>query len=246
MIFSGKGKDIGGYVRALREASDLTQLALAEKSGISEKRIRSLEAGTSMPKIIILEDILGVFGKDMADLLDHLYGVEEVAFDNLFEAVLSLGVQEAFEDMELKYQELLALDYSSKTGSKYKLSVQFLASTFTDVRGGDKQRALEILQAALLDDNPRFFIHEQQGKVRHNTWRLDLSFIQNQGFSMIVYRILGDITTLQHALGQADASIALAYAVMVSMDNPRVSVEVKRRLYATKMFNLSLKLLLVT
>jgi XRE family aerobic/anaerobic benzoate catabolism transcriptional regulator len=62
--------DVGGRVRALREARGLTQRALAEKSGVSPRYLAQLEAGDANISVERLADVSRVLGSTPSALLD--------------------------------------------------------------------------------------------------------------------------------------------------------------------------------
>ncbi len=59
----------GAVIKDLRERKNLTQSALAEKLGVSDKTVSKWETGRGYPDISLLEPIASVFGVSVAELL---------------------------------------------------------------------------------------------------------------------------------------------------------------------------------
>ena len=59
----------GSVIKELRERKNLTQSALAEKLGVSDKTISKWETGRGYPDISLLEPLAVVFGVSVAELL---------------------------------------------------------------------------------------------------------------------------------------------------------------------------------
>lgn len=62
-MLSGKGRETmdhyvtGGVIRALREKKKLTQAALSDKIGVSDKAVSKWETGRGLPDITLLEPL---------------------------------------------------------------------------------------------------------------------------------------------------------------------------------------------
>jgi transcriptional regulator with XRE-family HTH domain len=59
---------IGGKIRDLRLAQNLTQEAVAEKAGVSYKFLGEVERGTANPSLLTLDRICQALGVDIDDL----------------------------------------------------------------------------------------------------------------------------------------------------------------------------------
>lgn len=59
----------GKTIRELREKKKLTQKELAEKLMVSDKTVSKWETGRGLPDIGIIEDLAGVLGVSIAELL---------------------------------------------------------------------------------------------------------------------------------------------------------------------------------
>jgi len=62
--------EVGGRVRALRDAQNLTQRALAQKSGVSPRYLAQLEAGDANMSVERLSDVADALGITLPALLD--------------------------------------------------------------------------------------------------------------------------------------------------------------------------------
>ena len=74
-MLSGKGREdmdhyvTGGVIRALREKKKLTQAALADKIGVSDKAVSKWETGRGLPDITLLEPLAAALGVSVIELM---------------------------------------------------------------------------------------------------------------------------------------------------------------------------------
>ena len=59
----------GGVIRALREKKKLTQSALADKIGVSDKAVSKWETGRGLPDIPLLEPLAAALGVSVIELM---------------------------------------------------------------------------------------------------------------------------------------------------------------------------------
>ena len=59
----------GGVIRALREKKKLTQSALADRIGVSDKAVSKWETGRGLPDITLLEPLAAALGVSVIELL---------------------------------------------------------------------------------------------------------------------------------------------------------------------------------
>ncbi len=59
----------GGVIRALREKKKLTQSALADKIGVSDKAVSKWETGRGLPDITLLEPLAAALGVSVIELM---------------------------------------------------------------------------------------------------------------------------------------------------------------------------------
>ena len=59
----------GGTIKALREKNKMTQRALAEKIGVSDKAVSKWETGRGLPDLTLLEPLSAALGVSVAELL---------------------------------------------------------------------------------------------------------------------------------------------------------------------------------
>lgn len=59
----------GGVIRALREKKKLTQAALADKIGVSDKAVSKWETGRGLPDITLLEPLAAALGVSVIELM---------------------------------------------------------------------------------------------------------------------------------------------------------------------------------
>ena len=64
-------RNIGAMIAELRKSAGMTQAALAEKLGVTAQAVSQWERGETMPDVLMLPVLAGVFGCT----LDHLYGI---------------------------------------------------------------------------------------------------------------------------------------------------------------------------
>jgi transcriptional regulator with XRE-family HTH domain len=70
------GESLGGRIQALRREAGLTQVQLAERSGLSFPNLRNWETGHRTPGVFALFKIARALGRSVDDFLD---GVDEDA-----------------------------------------------------------------------------------------------------------------------------------------------------------------------
>ena len=68
-------KKIGGFIATLRKEKKLTQKALAQMLGISEKTISKWECGGGLPEVMYMEPLCDILGITVNELLagEHLH-----------------------------------------------------------------------------------------------------------------------------------------------------------------------------
>ena len=59
----------GGTIKALREKNKMTQRALAERIGVSDKTVSKWETGRGLPDLSLLEPLGAALGVSVAELL---------------------------------------------------------------------------------------------------------------------------------------------------------------------------------
>ena len=64
--------ELGERIKFLRRAAGLTQVQLAEKAGLTQGGIFSLESGSTNPQLTTLQAIAGVFGISVRELITGL------------------------------------------------------------------------------------------------------------------------------------------------------------------------------
>ena len=62
-------KKVGALIRALRREKSLTQRALAERLGLSDKAVSKWERGLGCPDISLLPDLSAALDVDLAQML---------------------------------------------------------------------------------------------------------------------------------------------------------------------------------
>ena len=62
-------KKVGALIRALRREKNLTQRALAERLGLSDKAVSKWERGLGCPDISLLADLSAALDVDLAQML---------------------------------------------------------------------------------------------------------------------------------------------------------------------------------
>lgn len=60
---------LGERLRALREKKDVTQIALAERSGVRQSHISAIETGAMLPNLVTLFRIAGALPCKVSDLI---------------------------------------------------------------------------------------------------------------------------------------------------------------------------------
>ena len=61
---------IGAFLKALRKEKNLTQEQAAEQLGVSNRTVSRWETGTNMPDISLLQEIAGLYGVSIPELID--------------------------------------------------------------------------------------------------------------------------------------------------------------------------------
>ena len=65
MFFSDRFMDIGEYIRAKRKLHNLTQVELAERSGVGVRFVRELERGKATVQLDKVNQVLSLFGEEL-------------------------------------------------------------------------------------------------------------------------------------------------------------------------------------
>lgn len=65
MKFSDRFMDIGEYIRAKRKLYSLTQVELAERSGVGVRFVRELERGKATVQLDKVNQVLSLFGEEL-------------------------------------------------------------------------------------------------------------------------------------------------------------------------------------
>ena len=65
MKFSDRIMDIGEYIRAKRKLHSLTQVELAERSGVGVRFVRELERGKATVQLDKVNQVLSLFGEEL-------------------------------------------------------------------------------------------------------------------------------------------------------------------------------------
>ena len=64
-------RKVGARIRALREASGITQMQMVQESGVSQPRISAIERGAQDPQLRHLTAFARVLGVPVPELLPH-------------------------------------------------------------------------------------------------------------------------------------------------------------------------------
>ena len=65
MKFCDRFMDIGEYIRAKRKLHSLTQVELAERSGVGVRFVRELERGKATVQLDKVNQVLSLFGEEL-------------------------------------------------------------------------------------------------------------------------------------------------------------------------------------
>ena len=65
MKFSDRFMDIGEYIRSKRKLHSLTQVELAERSGVGVRFVRELERGKATVQLDKVNQVLSLFGEEL-------------------------------------------------------------------------------------------------------------------------------------------------------------------------------------
>ena len=105
-------QQLGKRIRALRKEKRLSQARLAEKAGLSEACIGTIERGSRTPRLPTLQKIASALKVEVKDLFDFHPGqitVPEEALEELYKSIKGKSRKEI-----LKIAEIAKIIYGSR------------------------------------------------------------------------------------------------------------------------------------
>lgn len=112
---------IGRFIASCRKEQGMTQAALAERLGISDRAVSKWETGRSMPDSGIMLELCGLLGINVNELLSGERIMEETYSKRLEENLLDLAQQKEEKDRQMLRLEVVI---------GYTATVSFLTLVF--------------------------------------------------------------------------------------------------------------------
>jgi len=215
-------RDIGSLLKRLREQKRITQVELAEDSGIDRATISKIESGKSRPSINTLRALFEKLGYDLDSLENHYMSRDEIKLQkwkNELEDHLSNGRTE-------KSDELISNLESSEDFMRHNVNTQFILAAKASnklSKNEDADMSLALLNKAMRVSIPLF-------AERY----IEDYFLSNQDVW-----IINMMASIHFRNNDLERAISIMNAIKGNFDNHCVDINLKGKYYPTIICNLT-------
>ncbi|MCL2398331.1 MAG: helix-turn-helix domain-containing protein [Defluviitaleaceae bacterium] len=226
---------VGETIKQLRQQRSLSQRELTKCDTPSEticstKTLRRIEQGKVAPSIFEIKFFLSVFGVSMSEFESLVEGQDLLTFRNSFEEICNLLFDERYQEASRHLELLKEQKYCDPKNPQILQALLLCDGFFQRNLHKNLQASLDVLYSALRITVPSVISEDN---------RVKYGIISDRMFSLNEYRILNLIAIILIDLNQNYLATRIFKAMCKSLQNKKISSEIRNHFLPTTYYNLS-------
>ena len=223
----------GKLLKQLRIQRNLSQATLSKEGKpdciCTVRHLRNMEKGLIAPSTFMLNQLLLGLGVTLEEFSAMLYGSSHADFNNRFEVIWNLMFAQNYDKAHIQFSEL-ENDYREHASQQYKQALLLCKANLLRNIENDNHGCIDMLHKAMKLTSPNIFTKSNVVKYKD---------VAIKTFNKNEYRIFNLLAISYMTIEQNDKCIELLTALIDSLTNPSLPIEIKKEFLPVAFYNLS-------